>query len=122
MSLATDLQDDIAELLDDPDTGRAITINRYPPGTYDPATGGMTAGATQTWTTRGLFLNYADALINGTDLKRGDRRLYLKIKNLSYAPIEGDKVTAGVDIYTVINFKTIELGGTSIIYILQVRR
>lgn len=122
MSLATDLQDDIAELLDDPDVGRQIVISRIAAAAYDPATGQVTSAAPQTWTTRGLFLNYNDQLINGTDIKRGDRRLYLKIKGLTYQATIGDKITAATDIYTLVNFKTIELGGTVVIFIMQVRR
>lgn len=123
MSLATDLQDDIAELLDDPDTGRAITISRQLPGTYDPATGATSgAPAPTTFTTRGLFLGYHDKLIDGTLIKRGDRRCFIKLKGLRYTAAAGDEVTAGADKYGVIDFKTIELGGTDIIFILQVRR
>ena len=122
MSLATDLQDDLGELFDDPDIGRSVTINRYPPGTYDPTDGSVAPVQALTWSTRGVFLNYADALVNGTDIQRGDRRLYVKVKNVSYQAKIGDKVTAGSDIYTVINFKTIELTAVTIVYILQVRR
>lgn len=105
MSLATDLQDDIAELLDDPDIGRAITIS----------------GAT-TITTRGLFLGYADELVDNTLIKRGDRRCFVKLKGVAYDPQSTDEVTAGADKYALVDFKTIELGGTAILYILQVRR
>ena len=121
MTLATDLQDDIAELLDDPDVGRAIMISRTPATSYNPADGSVMQGAVQTWTTRGLFLNYKDDLIDGTNVKRGDRRLYLKIKGLTYRAAVGDKVTASTDSYMVVNFKTIELGGTTVIFIMQVR-
>src|SRR5581483_10196302 len=112
MTLATDLQDDIAELLDDPDVGRAIVISRAAPGAYDPSTGAVTPATPQTWRTQGLFLNYKDTLIDGTNIKRGDRRLYFKIKGLTYQAAIDDIVIAGSDIYTVINFNTIELGGT----------
>lgn len=105
MSLATELQDDIAELLDDPDVGRAITIS----------------GST-TITTRGLFLGYSDKLIDGAMIKQGDRRCFVKIKDVTYTPQATDEVTAGSDKYAVVSFRTIELGGTAIIYILQVRR
>ncbi len=122
MTLATDLQDDIAELLDDPDVGRAIMIARLQGGAYNPADGSTGAVVPLTWTTRGLLLNYNDKLIDHTNIKQGDRRLYLKIKSIIYQAAIGDKVTAGADLYTVVNFKTIELGGTVVIYILQVRR
>lgn len=122
MSLATDLQDDIAELLNDPDVGRAVTISRTPGTAYDPSTGAVTSGTPQTFTTRGLFLDYKDSLIDGTNVKRGDRRLYLKIKGISYVAAIGDTVVAGTDRYAVVNFKTIELGGAVVIFILQVRK
>jgi hypothetical protein len=123
MTLATDLQDDIAELLDDPDVGRAIVITRTPAGTYDPADQSMTTPANLTWRTRGLFLNYNDKLIDGTNVKRGDRRLYIKFKGITtYDAAQGDAVAAGSDVYTVITFKRIELGGTTVIFIMQVRK
>jgi hypothetical protein len=123
MSLATDLQGDLGETLDDPDIGRDITINRYAPGVYNSADGSVTPTTVQTWQTRGVLLNYSDTLVNGEDIKRGDRALYLKLKDLTtYKAAEADKITVGGDIYTVMSFKTIELSGTAIIYILQVRR
>jgi len=122
MSLATDLQDDIGELLDDPDVGRDITITRDVPGTYDPEDGSVVEAASLTWKTRGLLLNYNDALVNGEDIKRGDRRLYVKIKNTTYVAAIGDKVDVKTAVLTVVNFKTIELTATTIVYILQVRQ
>jgi len=122
MSLATDLQDDIGELLDDPDVGRDITITRDVPGTYDPEDGSVVETAPLTWKTRGLLLNYNDALVNGEDIKRGDRRLYVKIKNTTYVAAIGDKVDVKTAVLTVVNFKTIELTATTIVYILQVRQ
>jgi hypothetical protein len=123
MSLATDLQGDLGETLDDPDIGRDITINRYMPATYNSSDGSVIPGAVKTWNTRGVLLNYSDTLLTGEDIKRGDRALYLKLKDLpTYQAVEADKITVGSDIYTVISFKTIELSGTAIIYILQIRR
>jgi hypothetical protein len=134
MSLATDLQGDLGETLDDPDIGRDITINRYAPGAYNSSDGSVAPATVQTWSTRGVLLNYADTLVSGnqnlqgigatgSDIKRGDRALYLKLKDLpTYQAAEADKITVGGDIYTVMSFKTIELSGTAIIYILQVRR
>lgn len=122
MSLATEMQDDIAELLDDADIGRDIRIVRSTPGAYSAADGSTATATTATWSTRGLFLNYEDKLIDGTMIRRGDRKCFVKLKDSSYSPKVDDAVTAGSDKYAVLDFETIELGGTSIIFILHVRR
>lgn len=130
MSLALEMQDDIAELLDDPDIGRTFTITRTTPGAYNEADGSTGAATTQQWTTRGLLLNFRDGLIDGTVIKKGDRKLFLKLKGSTYEAAEQDVVTAGTaaqaasatERYAVANHKRIELGGTAIIFIMQVRR
>ncbi len=123
MSLATDLQADIAELLDDPDYGRNISMRRFTPGAYNPADGSTSASTFVNFPTRGLFLKINDKLVNGTSIKRGDRRCIFKVSTIpTYLPSEGDVVVAGVDLYTVIDFDTIELAGTVVLYVLQVRK
>ncbi|QOZ25279.1 hypothetical protein [Bradyrhizobium sp. CCBAU 51753] len=127
--LAEDLQGDIAELLDDPDYGRKVVLRREVPGTYDETTG-ATAPATQlSNTTRGLLLGYRDSLVDGTLIKRGDRKCILRVKGMTMSPQETDLLdvfdkTGKVitDTYTVVSFKTGELGGVPYLYTLQVRK
>lgn len=130
MSLALEMQDDIAELLDDADIGRTFTITRTVPGAYSSADGSVSAGSSLVVTTRGLLLNFRDQLIDGTNIKRGDRKLFLKLKGIAYEAAEQDVVTAGTaaqaanaaEKYQVVQHKKIELGGTAVIFIMQVRR
>lgn len=122
MSLATDLQGDIAELLDNPDYGRDITLRKATKGSYDPATGQLASLTTTDYATRGLLLRYRDAVIDGTIIKQQDRKCVVKVKGLAATPEVEDRVIVGPDTYTVINFKTIELGGTVVLYTLQVRK
>jgi hypothetical protein len=122
MALADDLKNDIAALLDDPDFGRNIVLHQQTQGTYDEATGAMTGESDETWPARAIFLAYKDYLLANNSVQAGDRKCILKVLDLTYQPKEGDRVVAGPDEYTVISFKTGELGGTAYLYTLQVRR
>lgn len=122
MSLATDLQGDVAELLDDPDYGRDVTLRRYAAGAYNPSDGSTATATIVNIQTRGLFLKINDRLIDGRLIKKGDRRCIIKLKGITYVPSEGDLVVAGAEMWTVISFSTIELAGTAVIHTLQVRK
>lgn len=121
-ALAVELQGDIAELLDDPDYGRDITLRKIMPGTYDPTTGTTGTATNADYATRGLILGYRDSVIDGTLIKAQDRKCVTKVKGLSATPDVDDQVLVGPDLYTVVSFKTIELGGTVILYTLQLRQ
>lgn len=121
MALADDLQTDIAAVLDDADFGRQVTLRRKTPASYDPSTGSAGSATTTDYTTRGIVLAYRDRAIDGALVRRGDRKCILKVKNLATAPQVGDQLIVGSDTYTVIDFKTGELGGTAFVYTLQIR-
>lgn len=122
MSIADDITDDLAELLDDPDYGRAVTLRRRTPGTYDPSTGATGAETVTSNLTRAIILGYRDSLINGTLIKQGDRKAILKRKGMTMTPQEADELVVGSDVYSVVSHKTGELGGTNYLYVLQIRK
>lgn len=124
MALADDLQGDIADLLNDPDFGRNVTVRKTVPGTYDPADGSTTAATVTDYPTRGLLLAYKDALITGSLIRQGDRKAILKVKGLGVELTETDDLMllVGADKYTVVSLKTGELGGTIYLYVLQIRK
>ncbi|MCC8946009.1 hypothetical protein H8A97_13090 [Bradyrhizobium sp. Arg62] len=127
--LADDLQGDIAALLDDSDYGRKVVLSRQVPGAYDPSTGETAPASVLSNTTRGLLLGYKDSLINGTLIKQGDRKCILKVKGMTMTPQDTDILEVYdktgktvTDTYSVVSFKTGELGGTPYLYTLQVRK
>ncbi len=124
MALADDLQGDIADLLNDPDFGRDVTIRKTVPGTYDPSDGSTTAPTVTDYPTRGLLLAYKDALIDGTLIRVGDRKAIIKVQNLGVTLTESDDLIlfVGTTKYTIVSFKTGELGGTVYLYVLQIRK
>ncbi len=119
MAIGDDLQGDVATALDE--FGRAITIRKNAPGAYDPATGAFTVSPDVDTAAIGLLLGYSDIVTTGTLIKQGDRRCLLKTEGLTITPEVGDKVIVGSNIYSVVSFKTIELGGIVIMYTLQLR-
>lgn len=123
MALSDDLIIDIAAVLDDPDYGRDVTLRRYTPGAYDPATSATASGTTASVTTRGILLGYKDYVIVRSDgmIQRGDRRVILKVNDLSFDPAIGDQIIAGNSVYAVVDSKLVELGGNNIVWILQLR-
>lgn len=122
MALADDLTDDLAELLDDPDYGRDVTLRRSTPGTYDPATGSVGAATVLTNATRAIILGYRDYLVTGQLIRQGDRKAILKRKGMTMTPQEADELLVGSDVYSVVSHKTGELGGSNYLYVLQVRK
>jgi hypothetical protein len=122
MALADDLQGDIADVLNDPDYGRDVTLRRTVPGAYNPADGSTGSPTVTDYASRGLLLEYNDTLINGTLIRTGDRICILRVQGLAIAPLQTDKLLVGADIYDIVSFKTGELGGTAYLYTLQVRK
>lgn len=104
------------------DGGQAITITRSnKPGTYNPATGVSTAGATVTDNGRGRVGSYSDFQVNGESILQTDRRITYQPGTASFVPAIGDKITVGGSILRVIDVKEYETGGVWISYRLQAR-
>jgi hypothetical protein len=121
VSLATDLRGDIAELLDDDDYGRDVTLRNPGVGTYNAATQTTSSVADVDYATRALILGYRDREIDGKRILEQDRKAVIKVEGLAVAPQIGWHLIVGATTYVVASFKTIELGGTAILYTLQIR-
>lgn len=109
------LRDDVAILL--AEHGKTMTVTRIASSTYNPATGVMSAGTTQTYTIRGVFINYNEEQINGTTIRADDRKLLIQAKGLTATPQIGDRVE-GVEILTV---RRLESAATTIAFTCQTR-
>ena len=95
--------------------GRAVTITTYTTGTYNTATGAATSSSIDTATIGAVF-SYKDSLIDGALIKRGDKYMLCPI-----AALVGDRVTIGTVIYSVIDVKEINPGGTPVMYKFNIR-
>jgi len=104
------------------DMGRAMTLRRIVAGTYDPTTGTTTGDTTTDYPGTGRLGDYSDVAQDGTVIKESDRKATFLPTDTSVTPQVGDRLVVGSDVYTVVNFKTREIGGIIGSYTLQVRK
>lgn len=119
MSLYTRLQKTANKLIKD--KGQSITLTHVTPGTYNPATGGVT-NTTSTQTVYGAIIEWETRHIDGNLIRATDKLLLLspfKTDGTALtAPVLGDTVTdaAGVT-YTLVNpLNTTAPAGTIIFF------
>jgi hypothetical protein len=119
MSSALEDRAQVAAML--AEEGVAITITRNVAGTYDPSTGTSTAPSQLVKTGRGRFGSYRDSLVDGTLIKRGDRRVTFQPDDWSFAPASTDQITVPAGWSIVGEIQKRELGGVPFSYTFQVR-
>lgn len=120
MSLALDLQGDVAALLDDADFGRDATFNSLSAGSYDEDTGAVVKSFAPT-SCRVMLLNYSDRVIDGELIRVGDRKAILSARDVADPPKTGDTLVVGATTYNIVAAKMIELAGTNVLFVAQVR-
>lgn len=103
------------------DKGRAMTLHKRTPGTYDPTTGSAAVTEADHACT-GAEFDFAALLIDGTSIQRGDKKVVLSAQGLSVEPDDGDHITSGSTRRQIVAVKPIAPDGTPVAYILQVRR
>jgi len=109
------LADDVAHLLED--FGSDLTLTRTVSATYNPATGTLSAGTSQTFVIRGVFINYMQDRVDGTVIRAGDRMLLVQAKDAPTTPAIGDRV----DGVQVVDVRRIAPNGIAIAYTCQTR-
>ncbi|MBC8392608.1 MAG: hypothetical protein H8E17_08605 [Deltaproteobacteria bacterium] len=106
--------------------GQTVTITHVVPGTYDPATGGVT-NTTTTQTGTGAVMEWDARQVDGTLIKIGDKKLLLSPLNTAgtvlTAPVLGDTVTdAAGTVYTLVApLSTLSPSGTAVLYTCNMR-
>jgi hypothetical protein len=98
--------------------GLACTLTKKTAGTNDGVTGTITGATTTTHTVNAVVDNYANSLLDGTLIKRGDKLLYIES---DVQPLIGNTISIGSVAHKVINVETIAPGGTVVLYQAQVR-
>lgn len=124
MSLFDDLPGIISDVLNDADLGfQSVTLTTTTPGTYDPTTGTTSGGSTSTATVRAVVEDYKGlALLPGTQIQAGDKKITVAAANISAAPKPTDTVTVGGVVFSIVNVVTTQPGSAAVIYEIQARR
>jgi hypothetical protein len=103
------------------DKGRAMTLHKQTPGTYNPATG--SAPITEAdHACIGAEFDFPALLIDGTSIQYGDKKVLIAAQGLDVEPDVGDFITSGSTRRKVIASKAVAPAGTVVIWQLQVRR
>ncbi len=113
-----DLIDDIAFLIDD--EGRNMTLRKKAAGAYSPSTSSATVTTTD-YPVKGFVLDYKDHLRDGTIIQAGDRKAVIKAKSLVTRPLANDFIVIDNREFAIVEPRTIEQKGESIVYICQIR-
>ena len=107
------------------DYGSAATIQVSTKATYNPSTDAHASAATN-YPTYALIRNYTENEVNRTDLiKAGDKEMIIPAYGLPRLDTQPGKihirVYQGGRTWQTINVKTVEPGGTAILFKLQAR-
>jgi len=102
--------------------GRALTVTRTVPGSYDEDTGIVVPDTPTPYAGRGRVGSYKDSAIDGTLILRGDRKVTWQPSDASFIPTKTDTIAFDGATYAIIDIVTRELEGDWIAYTLQVRR
>lgn len=106
--------------------GMSVTLRRTTQGAYNPSTGGMGAGTAVDYTCLVVVTEYNDFVVDGTLVKRGDKRLLVAAKGLDITPSVGDVFLLNDGQWKVPDstgaVKTLAPAGVAIMYEVQIRQ
>jgi hypothetical protein len=106
------------------DKGLTCTITKQTAGTYSTSTG-VASVSTSTQTAYGALFDYENKNIDGSLVKKGDRKLLLAALNTALAaltaPSVNDQVTANSVTYTIVAIRPIAPSGVAVAYDCQIR-
>jgi len=106
------------------DKGLTCTITKQTAGTYSTSTG-VASVSTSTQSAYGALFDYENKNIDGTLVKKGDRRLLLSALNTAgaalTAPSVNDTVAANSVTYTIVAIRPIAPSGVAVAYDCQIR-
>jgi hypothetical protein len=100
--------------------GVDVTVRRIA-RVVDPATGKTTDTVTDT-EAKGVIQEYAARFVDGTVVRRGDRRLTIAAADLALTPVPGNQILIGGDVFEVVNVESKYVGAEVVAYELQIRR
>lgn len=100
--------------------GASGTLTKRTEGSYDPATGSNTITETA-YTVKSVLLNYKFSEMNDTDSLIQDKDRKIIMQATTVTPDTSDTFTFNGTAYRIINVKTLNPAGTSVIHELHVR-
>lgn len=100
--------------------GETLTIRQVTSGTYDPATGSA-SNTNNDVTFTGMFLNFNDDQIDGSEIRRGDRKVLLSATTPPVIPKQEDQVLDGTALLDIVQVRKIQENGVNLVFICQVR-
>ena len=103
------------------DNGTTISIRKFTEGTYNPATDSYTGSTWTSYTAYAVMSRYKERDVDGTLVKKGDKRMLIPAYNLTVTLEEGDIIRHSSKDWRVVDPNPIEPDGTVIIYKAQVR-
>jgi uncharacterized ubiquitin-like protein YukD len=118
MTFYTSLQETASALIRD--KGQLVNVTGYTAGAYDLNTGTTSPTGAFSQLCYAVVLDYSGKDIDGTFIKRGDKKVLLEAKNI-LAPSTTSKISIGGILYTVIACYPINPAGTTVIYKIQAR-
>jgi len=104
------------------DAGVQITLKRFTPGTYTPASDSYSQSSWTTDSTYGVLVQYSHRFVDGTRIKVGDQKVIFSSYGLSFTVQVGDKVVIDSEEWNVVNAGPIAPSNDPIIYKAQIRR
>lgn len=106
--------------------GMSVTLRRTTQGAYNPSTGGMSAGTSINYTCLVVVTEYNDFVIDGTLVKRGDKKLLVAAKDLDVTPTVGDVFILNDGEWKIPDstgsVSTLAPAGIPVMYTVQVRK
>jgi hypothetical protein len=106
------------------DKGLTCTITKQTAGTYSTSTG-VASVSTSTQTAYGALFDYENKNIDGSLVKKGDRKLLLAALNTALAaltaPSVNDTVSANSVTYTIVAIRPVAPSGVAVAYDCQIR-
>lgn len=99
--------------------GSPVTLLIPQGESFDPVAGSVTSDTPLEHRGKGLLTAYKDNLVDGTVIRRGDRRLLLEA---GMAPTQATKIRIGAEVWSVVHVDTIAPGQMAVLSAVQVRR
>lgn len=119
MSFYADLRSIAASMLTD--KGQQMTLNKRTSGAYDPATGASTVTSVP-HTVTGAVFDFPAALIDGTLIQQGDKKVLVSALGLTVEPdTTNDTLEIGGLTHVIVSARKTSPAGTTVLWTLQVR-
>lgn len=102
--------------------GQPVQLREEKPGAYNPATGKTDPPSVKSQSVMAILGKYKPIEFeNSTLLERGDKKLKMAAKGMSWVPTLATKAVVGGKTWTVISVLESNPAGTPLVYELQVR-